>query len=565
MKKIFTLFAVVMFVGFYSGQAQDPDGSFAKDFNLYEINKTSGNMETDHVINLYSLLNDYKTVYIDVSASTCGPCYNFHNTGTLKNLWTNYGPSSTVNDSYVLFIEDAETGSTWTSLTGGGYGNQGTWNVVSGVEYPVIPLFISPNYVYGSAACNANTFNIDYDDIIEGYPSVFMVCPNRMMFDLYGNVASNANTYHNQIASKCPTWTNANDALLGLQKLSDHLCFCTNSIVPKVLLQNVGTSPLTSVTMRVTCDSEVQTFTWQGNLAQFESEIVELSPITPPREGNLSLVVEIVEANGEADGGNKYNSHTETVNVQRTSDRATIAQNFSTSSLSPWTLVDNTGGNCGRANGALRFKAYSIKSGTAEFYAPLLNFSTNANPALLFDVAYSRYYSNGAPIYSDSMRVMVSDDCGATWDIVYDKQGADLETYVQSSGEFTSPTNRYRHEVIDLTEYTGAENVIIKFVFMSGYGNNIFIDNIDICDSPLAVEEHGNSELSVFPNPVKDVVTINFDKAVSQIEVYDVYGKLVKTFTTVNNSVNVSDLASGVYMLNMQTEDGVIVRKIVKE
>jgi hypothetical protein len=69
----------------------------------------------------------------------------------------------------------------------------------------------------------------------------------------------------------------------------------------------------------------------------------------------------------------------------------------------------------------------------------------------------------------------------------------------------------------------------------------------------------------IFPNPVKDVLNLNYDKAISQIDVYDVNGKLVKTFTTVNGSINVSDLSDGVYMLNIQTEEGLIVKKIVKE
>ena len=64
---------------------------------------------------------------------------------------------------------------------------------------------------------------------------------------------------------------------------------------------------------------------------------------------------------------------------------------------------------------------------------------------------------------------------------------------------------------------------------------------------------------------MKDVLTINYDKAISQIDVYDVNGKLVKTITTVDNTINVSDLSEGVYMLNIQTEEGLIVRKIVKE
>ena len=84
MKIIFTLFAAMLLV--VMSYAQLTDGAIAPDFSLYEINKTSGDMITDQTINLYSMLNDYKTVFIDVSATTCSPCY----VSTKAELWNIY-------------------------------------------------------------------------------------------------------------------------------------------------------------------------------------------------------------------------------------------------------------------------------------------------------------------------------------------------------------------------------------------------------------------------------------------------------------------------------------------
>jgi diacylglycerol kinase family enzyme len=160
---------------------------------------------------------------------------------------------------------------------------------------------------------------------------------------------------------------------------------------------------------------------------------------------------------------------------------------------------------------------------------------------------------------------MVSADCGTNWTTVYDKAGAELATGGTTTSEFNNPSQFYRQEVVDLSAYAGNEHVIIKFVFTSAYGNNVFIDNVNITDGPLAIETVDDSSLAIFPNPVKDVLTINYDNAISQIDVYDINGKLVKTFTTVNGTINLSDLSNGVYMLNIQTEEGLVIRKIVKE
>ena len=163
---------------------------------------------------------------------------------------------------------------------------------------------------------------------------------------------------------------------------------------------------------------------------------------------------------------------------------------------------------------------------------------------------------------------MVSSDCGTTWTDVYLKEGEDLATVSGFTGntEFiANSASMFRTETVDLSEYAGNEHVVVKFVLTSGYGNNVWLDNINISDGPLAVSLVDENGMAIFPNPVKDVLTINYDKAISQIDVYDVNGKLVKTFTTVDNTINVSDLSEGVYMLNIQTEEGLIVRKIVKE
>ncbi|MBO6051940.1 MAG: T9SS type A sorting domain-containing protein [Bacteroidales bacterium] len=563
MKKIFTLFvAMVLAVLSY---AQPANGSLAPDFNLYEIDKTTGNMITDHTINLYDMLNDYKTVYIDVSATTCGPCYNFHQTGTLDGLYNNYGPNSTVNDSRVLFIEGASTGSSWAAINGSAGSSYWDCTHVYGsttelVPYPVVPLRLSPNYVANDGSCNYYTFHTNYS--IGAFPTIMMVCPNRMVYDLYPDVTSNATTYHNQIASRCPAWTNTNDALLSTQKLMASMYFCENDIVPTVLLQNMGTTALTSATLRVTYGSNVQTYEWTGNLAQFATEVVTLSPVTPTQDGSQSMTIEVINANGVADQGSSMNTFTANFGVQRTSDLATSSQTFSSASaLGLWTLVDNTDGDFGIYNGALRLRAWDAPSGaTGECYAPLMNFSNSPTPSLKFDYAHRRYSSA-----SEKLQVMVSSDCGATWTTVWEKSGAALATVTSGSGEFNATSSQYQTAAVDLTSYAGQSRVIIKFVFTSGYGNNVFIDNVEISDSPVNVESVDESVLAIFPNPVSDVLTINYDKAISQIDVYDVNGKLVKTFTTVGSTVNVSDLSSGVYMLNMQTEDGLVVKKIVKE
>jgi hypothetical protein len=80
-----------------------------------------------------------------------------------------------------------------------------------------------------------------------------------------------------------------------------------------------------------------------------------------------------------------------------------------------------------------------------------------------------------------------------------------------------------------------------------------------LCDGTVGVEENvlQNSALTVYPNPATDVLNIKGDFS-AVIRITDVIGREFKVKQTESNSVDVSDLTSGVYFLTIQTSDGVL-------
>ncbi len=77
-----------------------------------------------------------------------------------------------------------------------------------------------------------------------------------------------------------------------------------------------------------------------------------------------------------------------------------------------------------------------------------------------------------------------------------------------------------------------------------------------------SISDVENSTFKVYPNPVVDVLTIENDNLVSGTIVNQA-GKVVKRFTQSN--VNLSELASGIYFVNILTDENVITKKIVKK
>ena len=111
---------------------------------------------------------------------------------------------------------------------------------------------------------------------------------------------------------------------------------------------------------------------------------------------------------------------------------------------------------------------------------------------------------------------------------------------------------------------TNGNNAIAK-----GWKIQYFEKNTDItgftgthqCGGGTGIDEaKGLPALAVYPNPVKDVLNIATDKPVHSIRIYNVYGTEV-AHATDTNSVNVSHLPAGVYMVRA---DGKVAR-IIKE
>ncbi|POY39838.1 hypothetical protein C3L50_08380 [Flavobacterium alvei] len=72
-----------------------------------------------------------------------------------------------------------------------------------------------------------------------------------------------------------------------------------------------------------------------------------------------------------------------------------------------------------------------------------------------------------------------------------------------------------------------------------------------------------SDSISVYPNPTNGLVTVNSTAAVKAITVYDTTGKQISASKT--NTVDLSNQAKGVYLVQVQTENGSTSKKVVVE
>ena len=71
---------------------------------------------------------------------------------------------------------------------------------------------------------------------------------------------------------------------------------------------------------------------------------------------------------------------------------------------------------------------------------------------------------------------------------------------------------------------------------------------------------------SVYPNPAVNVINVDFSSNVElkSAVLFDVLGKNTGA-TLVNGSMNIADLAAGVYILNIETNNGSLTQKVIKQ
>lgn len=83
----------------------------------------------------------------------------------------------------------------------------------------------------------------------------------------------------------------------------------------------------------------------------------------------------------------------------------------------------------------------------------------------------------------------------------------------------------------------------------------------------LSTASFEEKKLFLFPNPVKDILNISLSEntSIEKYAIYDLLGKKVISKNTVENFINVSELSSGVYMLKVVTNEGIITNKFIKE
>jgi len=214
----------------------------------------------------------------------------------------------------------------------------------------------------------------------------------------------------------------------------------------------------------------------------------------------------------------------------------------------------------GAITSAAWFDNFSYNNlGARDYLASLLvDFRGIADPQLTFDVAFANYSGR-----SDGLGIDISTDCGLNFmPSVYLKAGATLAT-VPSSNSDWEPTQatHWRRDTLSLSAFADSL-VMIRFVNINDYGNNLYIDNINLESvlNPGVADQTRPVSLALFPNPSHGVYTLELNNLASkelQLEIFDVNGREISEQIHTNTSngfrttIDIKEHAPGIYFLRV--------------
>lgn len=148
-------------------------------------------------------------------------------------------------------------------------------------------------------------------------------------------------------------------------------------------------------------------------------------------------------------------------------------------------------------------------------------------------------------------------------------QNSDFTIISTGINPLSAPYGTWGLNTFSLNAYNN-QTVRIGIRYVSADVYMMMVDDFKITSSALNTNDVLASKFSTFPNPVKDLLTLTNGDGVQilAIKISDLNGRVVKTFNYSDamseRQVNISDLSSGMYLMNISSDQGTATKKIVK-
>ncbi|MBN8703606.1 MAG: PKD domain-containing protein [Bacteroidetes bacterium] len=218
------------------------------------------------------------------------------------------------------------------------------------------------------------------------------------------------------------------------------------------------------------------------------------------------------------------------------------------------------------SNSAFIDNYFSSFGESTELISPAIDISSMSSPAFTFKYAYAQIQSSDA----DKLEIFSSTTCGQTWNIRYTKSGSALATTAIETNPFTpSNTSQWKNQIVNISPLTASNNVLFKFKFTNGGGNNFFLDDINIT-GVTGIEK--NNFLKYYHSVESNSITVfytSLEQEEIEIRLVSIVGSEInKTKHMAKIGTNRIDIkldlnSSGMYLINFSSSKTNTTGKII--
>ncbi len=175
----------------------------------------------------------------------------------------------------------------------------------------------------------------------------------------------------------------------------------------------------------------------------------------------------------------------------------------------------------------------------------------------------------------DYAQFEVSTNDGASWQPqcgLYTSEGNAIQG-INGQPMYDGVQNKWVLEQIDLSSYLG-ETIRVRFQLVSDSGTSgdgFYFDDFKVTmidQSALSITSLEKLDVRIYPNPINEKLSIEIPDIVdTTIEIYTVNGQLLRKKQLLKNlnSIDLSELKTGLYVLKIKTNQGVGTLKFIKK
>lgn len=352
--------------------------------------------------------------------------------------------------------------------------------------------------------------------------------------------------------------------------------FCDTTITPVVTLRNYGANALTSVNFNYSIDGgTVSTYAWTGNLASLTSVAVNL-PAISVTGGPHTFTCYTSDPNSGTDANAANDSQSSNFNVNTLGASLPVVEGFEGTFPPVNFTIENpdaattwerstAASHSGSAVSFLDNYNYNAVGQRDDLVLPAFDLTSISDPELSFWLAYA-HYDGSLGVLTDSLEISISTDCGSTWTTLFHDGGASLNTTAGGASvtnEFVPTAGEWERFAIDLSAYSSVTSAILRFTNINGYGNQIYLDDINI-DIATGLFSFGNkSKLLVYPNPAHHTFTVQTPRHMSgngELVIRDLSGRELHRdniqLQGATFQIDASNWNSGAYPVELTTAAG---------